>query len=583
MAVTTRNRTSTCVKHEDECPSTLRARLRSDPPPQCSPSKPAPYENLYQKVQASLGNYGDNPKRGKMTVQEPESNDPATQLRESYARMGLAIHESATENLEKAHADVQAEIKHFAEESSKTLAQSRDLYANIEYPLSKTLCDSDDHPRASLEVHLNRLKQDIAAAREQVVRLSAEWEECCRTEEEAWDEFKNGLEHRGRGATGMDEETKVAAEEFKKEARAIVEANCQLLDEIDQPALDLAGHLTGLALGAHGDVDVLSAVVDLRNGADEVLIHASGERLEQTTLSISLHDLRDGVLSLSNLILVTKTLTDQLQTAATGNTIKDQLVVKRSSDDLLLAVLSLPHNEKVTGASLSTLALRSVQPENLVESTGSRIYCGEQRGAVVGAHLGVTETADPGAHHVVWGCVQAHSAGGSVHAWHESHNDVQESFLGSRNTKLGSSSNDGGADVQEASCAVGGEPLGSVNGEERNHELLDLGGLKARKRNTGGRHAKTSGVAVRTEDSQLSIVAAVHLEALEALGSVVKNGSGGHEAQGAVGLEFRSGPAGGLLPGGEDHVVGGDGLVAGVGVCFIGDGARVLGVGVCEL
>ncbi|KAF0635062.1 hypothetical protein FPSE5266_10807 [Fusarium pseudograminearum] len=148
--------------------------------------------------------------------------------------MGLAIHESATEHLEKAHADVQAEIKSFAEESPKTLAQSRDLYANIEYPLSKTLCDSDDHPRASLEVHLNRLKQDIAAAREQVVRLSAEWEECCRTEEEAWDEFKNGLEHRGRGANGMDQETKAAAEEFKKEARAIVQANCQLLDEVDQ-------------------------------------------------------------------------------------------------------------------------------------------------------------------------------------------------------------------------------------------------------------------------------------------------------------------------------------------------------------
>lgn len=148
--------------------------------------------------------------------------------------MGLAIHESATEHLEKAHADVQAEIKHFAEESSQTLAQSRDLYANIEYPLLKTLCDSDDHPRASLEVHLNRLKQDIAAAREQVVRLSAEWEECCRTEEEAWDEFKNGLEQRGRGANGMDQETKAAAEEFKKEARAIVEANCQLLDEVDQ-------------------------------------------------------------------------------------------------------------------------------------------------------------------------------------------------------------------------------------------------------------------------------------------------------------------------------------------------------------
>ncbi|KAM0306857.1 hypothetical protein ACHAPM_001433 [Fusarium culmorum] len=234
MGATTQNRTSTCIKYEDEFPSTLRARLRDDPPPRPSPSKSAPCDNLYQQVHASLGNYSDNSKRGKTMVQEPESNDPATQLRESYARMGLALHESATEHLEKAHADVQAEIKSFAEESSKTLAQSRDLYANIEYPLSKTLCDSDDHPRASLEVHLNRLKQDIAAAREQVVRLSAEWEECCRTEEEAWNEFKNGLEHRGRGANGMDGETKAAAEEFKKEARDIVEANCQLLDEVDQ-------------------------------------------------------------------------------------------------------------------------------------------------------------------------------------------------------------------------------------------------------------------------------------------------------------------------------------------------------------
>ncbi|RGP69987.1 hypothetical protein FSPOR_4277 [Fusarium sporotrichioides] len=238
MAPAARNRTSTSyIKGEDECPSTLRARLRDDPPAKYSPVKPAPCQSLYQQLQASLGNYGNAPEQQKRVVQEPETNDPATQLRGKLQSKTFGVISniySATEHLEKAHAEVQTEIKRFADESSKTLAQSRDLYANIEYSLSKTLCDSEDHPRASVEVHLNRLKQDIAAAREQVVRLSTEWEECCRTEEEAWNEFKRGFEGRGRGANGVDEEVNVAIKEFKQEARAIVEANCQLLDEVDQ-------------------------------------------------------------------------------------------------------------------------------------------------------------------------------------------------------------------------------------------------------------------------------------------------------------------------------------------------------------
>ncbi|CEI63260.1 hypothetical protein FVEN_g201 [Fusarium venenatum] len=235
MAPTSRTRTSTTyIKAEDDCPSTLRARLRDDPPAKASPVKPPPSQSIYQQVHAFLGNYANVHKRNKSAVQEPESSDPATQFQEAYARIGLSIHTSATEHLGKAHADVQTVIKRFSEESSKTLAQSRDLYANIEYPLSKTLCNSEDHPRASVEVHLNRLKQDIAAAREEVLRLSAEWEECCRTEEEAWDDFKRGFDNRGREEKGVSKKVNAAAEEFKKEARAIVEANYQLLDETDQ-------------------------------------------------------------------------------------------------------------------------------------------------------------------------------------------------------------------------------------------------------------------------------------------------------------------------------------------------------------
>lgn len=41
--------------------------------------------------------------------------------------------------------------------------------------------------------------------------------------------------------------------------------------DVTQPALDLAGNLARRTLGTHGDVDVLATVVDLGDGADEVL------------------------------------------------------------------------------------------------------------------------------------------------------------------------------------------------------------------------------------------------------------------------------------------------------------------------
>lgn len=41
--------------------------------------------------------------------------------------------------------------------------------------------------------------------------------------------------------------------------------------DVAEPALDLGSDLAGGSLRAHGDVDVLAAVVDLRDRADEEL------------------------------------------------------------------------------------------------------------------------------------------------------------------------------------------------------------------------------------------------------------------------------------------------------------------------
>ncbi|RGP66993.1 hypothetical protein FLONG3_8651 [Fusarium longipes] len=223
MASTTGNlRTSTSnIKREEECPSTLRARLRDEPLAEKSPIEPIPYRNVYQEVHASLR----GPEQDETLVQELEN---------AYARMGYALHSSATKHLLEAHAEVKAKTKAFSEESSKTLEQNKALYDNITHPLSATLCHSEDYPQASIATHLKRLKQDIAAAREDIVRLGTEWEECCKEEEAAWNEFKKGFEDNGQGTNVIDKEAKTAAEELKKEVRAIVEAKCQMLDEIDQ-------------------------------------------------------------------------------------------------------------------------------------------------------------------------------------------------------------------------------------------------------------------------------------------------------------------------------------------------------------
>jgi hypothetical protein len=148
--------------------------------------------------------------------------------------MGMSLHTSAIEHLIQAHSEVQSKTMGFSEESSKALSQCKDLYSNIVYPLSATLCSSPEHPRASVAVHLNSLKRDIAAAKEEILRLQVEWDACCRTEAEAWKVLNEGLSARGCGPNEVDNNVVKAAKEFKKEAEAIVEDKCRLLTELDQ-------------------------------------------------------------------------------------------------------------------------------------------------------------------------------------------------------------------------------------------------------------------------------------------------------------------------------------------------------------
>ncbi|KAF5663641.1 hypothetical protein FHETE_7346 [Fusarium heterosporum] len=177
--------TSSAWQEEDDCSSTLRDRLREDITPATSSSmNRVPYHDIYQQVHACLGS-NLAPNLEIKAPQPTESRDPATQLRETYACMGMSLHNSGIEHLVQAHSEVQSKTSSFAEESSKTLSQCKSLYSNIAYPLSATLCHSDNHPRANVTTHLKSLKRDIAAAKEEILRLKVGWDACCRTEAEA--------------------------------------------------------------------------------------------------------------------------------------------------------------------------------------------------------------------------------------------------------------------------------------------------------------------------------------------------------------------------------------------------------------
>ncbi|KAF4984969.1 hypothetical protein FDECE_16935 [Fusarium decemcellulare] len=246
------NSTSSLWTEDVTCPSTLRARLRDHDTPATSPStKPAPYLDVYQQVQACLGSHFLDPKQDKKVLQlpAPEAHDPAADLRgesstakrdpsspytEAYARNGMALHTAAVEKLVNAHSEVQSRITRFSNDSAATLSQCNALYSNIAYPLSATLCHDNTHPRATIATHLSDLKKEIARAREEIVRLTHEWDACCRDEADAWKELNRDLDNQGQAAAEPEKEAAKMANAFKTEAEDIVKAKCRQLGDIEK-------------------------------------------------------------------------------------------------------------------------------------------------------------------------------------------------------------------------------------------------------------------------------------------------------------------------------------------------------------
>lgn len=127
--------------------------------------------------------------------------------------------------------------------------------------------------------------------------------------------------------------------------------------------------------------------------------------------------------------------------------------------------------------------------------------------------------------------MEPHAAGGGVHDGHPRHDDVQQGLGGGHDAELGLGADESRADVQKAAGALARQPLRAVDGHQGHHELLELGGRERRQADAQGGRDHAPRVAVGPEQAQLAVVAAVRLQALEALGGVVQHGRRRHQRE----------------------------------------------------
>ncbi|KAG6049912.1 hypothetical protein E4U39_005255 [Claviceps sp. Clav50 group G5] len=211
--------------------SNLRARLRSeDIPPPPGPANPTidPQKHIYEKLQAifSQDSYG-----------QADSNacQKSSKLADILARYGQDIYNLSIRAVQAAHENTSAKISAFHAQAADTSAHTTHLYNNISYPLSATLCQSENFPSASLGRHMRTLHKRLSAAEMELDRLNEEWKRCVGEEAR----ILSSRDGTGTGsAGGGEEESGGVARKKKGELVAriddVVRRRGEEIDELDE-------------------------------------------------------------------------------------------------------------------------------------------------------------------------------------------------------------------------------------------------------------------------------------------------------------------------------------------------------------
>ncbi|KAL6828925.1 hypothetical protein J3E69DRAFT_224641 [Trichoderma sp. SZMC 28015] len=226
---------------EDLSSSTLLAHISS--PGLFSASK-VPYSSSSSREEqlrpndlfrACFANFSNDTAKSKPHEEKPARGDALEQLREAFAQEGVELYTSVASKLAEAQQEIASQISDFATMSSSMAADMDELYTNLSYPLSTTLCHSKNFPRATIAVHLANVKEDLTKAESELQGLEREWQDNVQLEQklrqELLDMEGNSAQNNDYGHHGEDDLKKTG---FKKEIENIVAEAAQALDEIDE-------------------------------------------------------------------------------------------------------------------------------------------------------------------------------------------------------------------------------------------------------------------------------------------------------------------------------------------------------------
>ncbi|KAL6815325.1 hypothetical protein GGI42DRAFT_105633 [Trichoderma sp. SZMC 28013] len=226
---------------EDLSSSTLFANISS--PGLFSASK-APFASSSSREEqlrpsdlfrACFADFSNDTAKSKAHEEKAAKGDALEHLREAFAQEGVELYTSVVSKLAEARQEIASQISDFATMSSSMAADMDELYANLSYPLSTTLCHSKNFPRATIEVHLANVKEDLTKAESELQGLEREWQENVQKEQELRQELLDmeGNPPRSR-EYGYSDEDHLKKAGFKQEIEQLLSETSQELEEIEE-------------------------------------------------------------------------------------------------------------------------------------------------------------------------------------------------------------------------------------------------------------------------------------------------------------------------------------------------------------
>ncbi|PTB68457.1 hypothetical protein BBK36DRAFT_1111946, partial [Trichoderma citrinoviride] len=145
------------------------------------------------------------------------------------------LYTSAVEKLAEAKQEMASEVSDFADLASSMTTDLDELFYNLSYPLSTTLCHSKNFPQATIESHLAKVKEELKQAEIELDNLHHEWIDITQSQED----LRQELLSMERGPVA-DVDTAKSDEHYSRMAslqqdveRIVAESN-QAIDEIEE-------------------------------------------------------------------------------------------------------------------------------------------------------------------------------------------------------------------------------------------------------------------------------------------------------------------------------------------------------------